>query len=77
MLLLRACPHCHGDLALEEERDCGYLSCVQCGHILSRFEERALGVTATQNGIRHVVALRPKHPPMLAEERHPTLVGSR
>lgn len=51
MLLLRACPHCHGDLASEEDDHTGYLCCVQCGHILSTAEERRLGVRVTRKGV--------------------------
>jgi hypothetical protein len=54
MLLLKACPHCHGDLTFECDRRCAYLECVQCGHILSREQERALGVRALRRGlVRH------------------------
>jgi len=43
MLLLKACPHCHGDLVFEQDRACSYFTCVQCGHILSTAQEQALG----------------------------------
>jgi hypothetical protein len=56
MLLLKACPHCHGDLALEQDYSCGYLTCVQCGHILSAEQEHALGYRATKLGLLHVCA---------------------
>lgn len=55
MLLLKACPHCHGDLVLEQDRACGYLTCVQCGHILSAAQERKLGVYVTRLGILHSI----------------------
>lgn len=58
MLLLRACPHCHGDLASEEDAHTGYLCCVQCGHILSAVEERRLGVRVTGTGVHRL----PHHP---------------
>lgn len=51
MLLLRACPRCGGDLGVDHDRDCGYLECVQCGHILSRQEELALGVRIARRGV--------------------------
>lgn len=54
MLLLKACPRCHGDLAMDSDRRCGYLDCVQCGHILSRDEERALGVRCNKHGLMHI-----------------------
>lgn len=51
MLLLKACPRCHGDLTLERDGDATYLECVQCGHIISRAQERALGVRSTSQGL--------------------------
>lgn len=51
MLLLKACPRCGGDLSVDHDRDCGFLECVQCGHILSRQEELALGVRITRRGV--------------------------
>ncbi len=56
MLLLKACPHCHGDLAVEQDYSCGYLTCVQCGHILSAEQEHALGYRVTKLGLLHVCA---------------------
>jgi hypothetical protein len=56
MLLLKACPHCHGDLVFEQDRACGYFTCVQCGHILSTDEERALGYRVTALGPLHACA---------------------
>ena len=50
MLLLKACPHCHGDLVLESDRRCAYLECIHCGHTLSIQEERTLGIRATRRG---------------------------
>ena len=67
MLLLKACPHCHGDLVFEQDRDCGYFTCVQCGHILSTTQERALGYRATALGALHARAgSRPAHCPRRA-----------
>jgi hypothetical protein len=56
MLLLRACPHCHGDLVFEQDRVSGYFTCVQCGHILSTEEEHALGFRVTALGPLHACA---------------------
>ena len=68
MLLLKACPHCHGDLVFEQDRDCGYFTCVQCGHILSTAQERALGYRATALGALHARAgSRPAHLPAPGE----------
>jgi hypothetical protein len=53
MFLLKSCPRCQGDLALDYDRRTAFLSCVQCGHVLSAAQERALGVRATRNGIIH------------------------
>ena len=54
MLLLKACPHCRGDLVFEQDRACGYLTCVQCGHVLSAAEESTLGYRVTALGALHV-----------------------
>lgn len=56
MLLLHACPHCHGDLVVESDGQTGYLECVQCGHTLSREQEKALGIRVTRRGLVHTVA---------------------
>lgn len=56
MLLLKGWPHCHGDLVFEQDRDCSYFTCVQCGHILSTAQERALGYRATALGALHAPA---------------------
>jgi Zn ribbon nucleic-acid-binding protein len=55
MLLLKACPRCQGDLALEVELRVGYLYCVQCGHTLTSAQERALGVHVNRHGLTHVM----------------------
>jgi hypothetical protein len=44
MLLLRACPRCHGDMVLEEDKRCRYFECIQCAHVLTVSQEKALGV---------------------------------
>ncbi len=51
MLLLKACPRCHGDLVFERDGHTGYLECMQCGHTLSNAEERNLGVRASTRGL--------------------------
>jgi hypothetical protein len=56
MLLLKACPRCHGDLVLEQDDTCGYLMCVQCGHILSAEQEHALGYRVTKLSLLHMCA---------------------
>ena len=54
MLLLKTCPHCHGDLSEESDSRCTYFECVQCGHILSRDEERTLGLHLSRSGVLEV-----------------------
>jgi hypothetical protein len=61
MLLLRACPHCGGDLVFERDTGSAYLACLQCGHTLSQVEERALGVRSAARGLVHVLAPRQRH----------------
>jgi hypothetical protein len=68
MLLLKACPHCHGDLVFERDRACGFFTCVQCGHILSSAQEQALGYRATMIGPLHVYIA-----PRTSERRPPNL----
>lgn len=53
MLLLKACPHCRGDLVFEQDHACGYFTCVQCGHVLTAAQEHALGYRATALGALH------------------------
>lgn len=47
MLVLKACPRCHGDLMLEISRDADYYECLQCGHVLSLAQECLLGIPPT------------------------------
>ncbi len=42
MYWLKGCPRCHGDLFETRESVDHYVSCLQCGRILSEAEERAL-----------------------------------
>ena len=70
MLLLKACPHCSGDLSVDHDRACGFLECVQCGHVLSRREEMALGIRITrrgvlQHGAHAVAASETRHAPLM------------
>ena len=77
MLMLKACPHCHGDLALDEDKQCGYLYCLQCGHILSRNEERALGVRVGRNGVDHLVPVSPTREALGPDDCVPTTLDYR
>jgi hypothetical protein len=54
MFLLKSCPRCQGDLALDYDCRAAFLYCVQCGHVLSEAQERALGVRVTRNGLIHL-----------------------
>lgn len=58
MLLLKACPRCHGDLTMDSDARCSYLYCLQCGHVLSREQERALGVRPSRRGLAHLAGNR-------------------
>ena len=58
MFLLKSCPRCQGDLVLDYDMRTAYLYCVQCGHVLSAAQERALGVRATRNGLIHLASVR-------------------
>ena len=53
MWLLKACPRCQGDLALNTDQHTAFLECLQCGHVLSLEQERTLGVRARRSGIAH------------------------
>ncbi len=57
MLLLKGCPRCHGDLALDRDARTAFLYCVQCGHILSTAQETALRVHTTRHGLTHLAPL--------------------
>lgn len=59
MMLLKSCPRCGGDLSVEHDHACSFLECVQCGHILSRAQEQALGVRISPRGaIEHAARRR-------------------
>ncbi|MBI4299198.1 MAG: hypothetical protein HY666_05495 [Chloroflexi bacterium] len=34
MMYLKACPRCHGDMNVSQDRYGAYRQCVQCGYIL-------------------------------------------
>src|SRR6266508_5030277 len=49
LMWLKGCPRCHGDLFKEPALGIPifathYITCLQCGHVLSSIEERALVV---------------------------------
>lgn len=57
---LKGCPKCRGDLF--EEPSIGlsavsrYISCLQCGHVLTNEEEKSLGSAGKAKGARIRVA---------------------
>ena len=59
MLLLKGCPRCHGDLALDQDACTAFLYGVQCGHILSIVQETALRVHTTRHGLTHLAPQEP------------------
>jgi hypothetical protein len=42
MFWLKQCPRCHGDLIGESDVHGSYVSCLQCGHLLTADEERSV-----------------------------------
>jgi hypothetical protein len=56
MFWLKGCPRCHGDL--HEIHDVGdtYVSCIQCGRILTETQEQALPRPRQQVAPRKTVA---------------------
>ena len=44
MMWLKGCPKCHGDLYESRDYYGRYVSCLQCSHHLSDFEEITLGI---------------------------------
>jgi hypothetical protein len=42
MFWLKKCPRCRGDLISESDVHGAYVSCLQCGHMLSAAEEASL-----------------------------------
>ena len=44
MMWLKGCPKCHGGLYESRDYSSRYVTCLQCGHHLSDFEEITLGI---------------------------------
>lgn len=42
MMWLKACPRCRGDLFLDSDAYGRFVSCIQCGNVLDKAQERAL-----------------------------------
>ncbi len=42
MFWLKKCPRCHGDLISESDVHGAFISCLQCGHLLTAAEEQEL-----------------------------------
>ena len=34
MVILKACPRCHGDVHKQRDKDGLYTACLQCGHVV-------------------------------------------
>jgi hypothetical protein len=60
MFWLKACPRCHGDLHEVNEVGDSYVSCLQCGRILTVEQERLLSRRLTPLGANPVSPLRTK-----------------
>lgn len=73
MMLLKSCPRCGGDLSVEHDHACSFLECVQCGHILSRAQEQALGVRISPSGAIHHAARRSARYARTSGRRSPAL----
>ncbi len=60
MFWLKACPRCHGDL--HEVNDVGdrYITCLQCGRILTDEQEKSLPRTISHASVRSLILTRPK-----------------
>jgi DNA-directed RNA polymerase subunit RPC12/RpoP len=47
-LYLKACPRCHGDIALDNDQYGRYMECLQCGFLIrSRAEEKSSAATTS------------------------------
>jgi hypothetical protein len=68
MLMLKACPRCHGDLVLEYSPAADYYECLQCGHVLSTAQEHLLGIDVVHGH-------EPASPPRLTPR--PARIGTR
>lgn len=73
MMLLKSCPRCGGDLSVEHDHACSFLECVQCGHILSRAQEKALGVRVSARGVIEHAAHRQARGTNKPDQRSPAL----
>ncbi len=45
MMWLKGCPKCHGDLYESRDHYGRFVTCMQCGHHLSDFEEFVIGIS--------------------------------
>lgn len=52
MMWLEACPRCRGDLFLDSDAYGRFVSCIQCGNILDKSQERALFRLTAQTAVR-------------------------
>lgn len=48
MVYLKGCPRCRGDLFVEHDLRERYISCLQCGHVLTPREEFVLQYRARE-----------------------------
>jgi hypothetical protein len=48
VVYLKACPRCRGDLFVERDQRSRFLTCLQCGHVLSSQEEFVIQLRANQ-----------------------------
>ncbi len=58
MYWLKGCPRCHGDLHEVDDLEGPYVSCIQCGKILTAAQEKALPRSARQAS-GHLAKSRP------------------
>jgi len=42
VVYLKSCPRCRGDLFIERDHRDRYITCLQCGHVLTTTEEMVL-----------------------------------
>jgi hypothetical protein len=52
MFWLKKCPRCHGDLISESDVHGAFISCLQCGHMLTAAEEASLRGSAAAEAKR-------------------------
>lgn len=58
MFWLKACPHCHGDLHEIKDVGASYVSCLQCGRLLTEQQEKALPRSTALADARHQLSAR-------------------